>query len=99
MNMNMEPTTHTDMEHGHGTRLRCDRSPPARSALTPPQPSSSSLCRPGLVGGGDGFTLSVWVNRTRSGSDDDRIIDFGAGEDADNVLVSFQSHGEALDLT
>jgi hypothetical protein len=51
------------------------------------------------VGGGDGFTLSVWVNRTRSGSDDDRIIDFGAGEDAENVLVSFQSHGEALDLT
>ena len=41
------------------------------------------------IGGGTGFTLSAWVYRTRQGNEWDRIIDFGSGPSADNVLVAF----------
>ena len=51
----------------------------------------TATSRTGIVGGGLGFTLSAWVYRTRTGSSFDRVIDFGNGPWADNVIVSFWS--------
>jgi surface protein len=55
--------------------------------------SNSFLTAPatGLIGGGGGFTMCVWVYRTRSGHAYDRIIDFGSGARADNVVMAFQN--------
>ena len=51
----------------------------------------TATSRTGLVGGGLGFTLSAWVYRTRMGSAGDRLIDFGNGPEAHNVIVMFWS--------
>eukprot|EP00900_Chrysochromulina_parva_P004319 jgi/Chrpa1/13889/Chrysochromulina_OHIO_Genome00024570-RA len=51
----------------------------------------TATSRTGLVGGGLGFTLCVWVYRTRTGSGGDRVIDFGNVENGhfNDVVVSF----------
>jgi len=51
----------------------------------------TATSRTGLVGGGLGFTLCAWVYRTQTGSSWERVIDFGNGRWADNVVLSFQS--------
>jgi len=48
----------------------------------------TATSRTGLVGGGTGFTLSAWVYRTRSGNSWDRLIDFGSGPGANNLILA-----------
>ena len=47
--------------------------------------------RTGRVGGGLGFTLSVWVKSAVLGNSFKRLIDFGSGQTQDNVYVMFYS--------
>jgi hypothetical protein len=50
----------------------------------------TATSRTGRVGGGLGFTLSLWVYRTRTGFAGDRVIDFGSGQ-LDGIIVAFNS--------
>ena len=52
--------------------------------------SATSLRQDSTVGGGLGFTLSVWVYRSSTADNWSRMIDFGNGEDADNIIVAFK---------
>jgi len=51
--------------------------------------ANTGTCGERFIGGGTGFTLSVWVHRPQSGRQWDRLIDFGNGAREDNVLVAF----------
>jgi hypothetical protein len=55
----------------------------------------TATSRNGIVGEGLGFTLCAWVYRTRTGSWD-RVIDFGNGPGADNVLLGFPARGSIM---
>ena len=50
----------------------------------------SAVSRTGIVGGGLGFTLSAWVYRETSNAMD-RLIDFGNGAPADNIVFAFNN--------
>ena len=52
--------------------------------------ANTGTCGERFIGGGTGFTLSVWVHRPQSGRQWDRLIDFGNGAREDNVLVAFR---------
>ena len=51
--------------------------------------ANTGTCGERLIGGGTGFTLSVWVHRPQTRHQWDRLIDFGNGMREDNVLVAF----------
>jgi serralysin len=55
----------------------------------------TATSRTGIVGGGLGFTLCAWVYRTLIGSSWDRVIDFGNGPFADNVVVGHRLNSMA----